>query len=133
MDRLADWLWNSNGNDWQTSCLAMSDRLARLLLLRDYNTRVVLIGTMFLGIAAGLLGVYLLLRRRVLIGDAISHATLPGIALAYLWTVSAGAEKSLATLLVGAAVSGTLGGAAVQVGPILSARRKEMETVCPCR
>ncbi len=117
MDLLADWLgnWlgNLNGCDWQTSCLAMSDRLARLLLLRDYNTRVVLIGTMFLGIAAGLLGVYLLLRRRVLIGDAISHATLPGIALAYLWTVSSGAEKSLATLLVGAALSGTLGGAAV--------------------
>ncbi len=33
-----------------------------------------------LGIAAGLTGVYLLLRKRALLGDAISHATLPGVA-----------------------------------------------------
>ncbi len=85
----------------------------RMLLLRDYNTRVVLLGTVVLGVASGLLGVYLLLRRRVLIGDAISHATLPGVALAFLWTATQGQEKSLALLLVGAAISGALGGAAV--------------------
>jgi manganese/zinc/iron transport system permease protein len=112
----ADWLTSATAAgcfDWHPSWLAMSDRLWRLLLLRDYNTRVVLIGTMLLGIAAGLLGVYLLLRKRVLIGDAISHATLPGIALAYLWTVTSGGEKSLTTLLMGAALSGGLGGAGV--------------------
>ncbi|MCA9180535.1 MAG: metal ABC transporter permease [Planctomycetales bacterium] len=82
-------------------------------LLRDYNVRIVLLGTTLLGVAAGLIGVYLLLRRRVLIGDAISHATLPGVALAYLWSTSHGQEKSLGVLLCGAAISGALGGIAV--------------------
>ncbi|MEZ6078724.1 MAG: metal ABC transporter permease [Pirellulaceae bacterium] len=93
--------------------LALSEALWRIVWLRDYNTRIVLLGTVLLGLAAGQLGVYLLLRRRVLIGDAISHATLPGVAIAFLWSVSLGQEKSLGLLLFGAAVSGSLGGMAV--------------------
>ncbi len=81
----------------------------------QYNTVVVLLGTVLLGIGAGLLGVFLLLRRRVLIGDAISHATLPGVAVAYTWTASSGADKSLLVLLIGAAISGSLGGMSVLV------------------
>ncbi len=96
-----------------TATLALSDALWRIIWLRDYNTRIVLLGTVLLGLAAGLLGVYLLLRRRVLIGDAISHATLPGVVIAFLWSVSLGQEKSLGWLLLGAAVSGALGGMAV--------------------
>ncbi len=88
-------------------------QLWRSLSLSDYNTRVVLAGTTLLGIASGLLGVYLLLRKRALLGDAISHATLPGVALAYLWTALIGQDKSLTVLLVGAAISGTLGGVSV--------------------
>ena len=37
-------------------------------------------------IACGLLGCYLVLRRMSLIGDAISHAVLPGLVLAFIWT-----------------------------------------------
>jgi manganese/zinc/iron transport system permease protein len=85
----------------------------RLLTLQDYNTRVVLAGTVLLGISSGLLGVYLLLRKRALLGDAISHATLPGIALAYLWTALIGQDKTLSVLLIGAAISGSLGGLSV--------------------
>ena len=89
--------------------------LWRLFTLQDYNTRVVLLGTVIIGLTSGVLGVYLLLRRRALIGDAISHATLPGVALAFLWSTSQGMEKSLPVLLVGAAISGALGGATVLV------------------
>lgn len=91
----------------------LEERLWRLLLLRDYNTRVVLCGATLLGVASGVLGVYLLLRKRALLGDAISHATLPGVALAFLWTALAGFEKSLLVLLAGAAISGALGGVTV--------------------
>ncbi|QDV21961.1 metal ABC transporter permease [Aureliella helgolandensis] len=90
-----------------------TNRILRIILLQDLNTRVVLLGTFLLGIAAGVLGVYLLLRRRVLIGDAISHSTLPGVALAFLWTTGADGSKSLPILLLGAAISGALGGASV--------------------
>ena len=51
-------------------------QLWRLLTLQDYNTRVVLAGTVLLGITSGLLGVYLLLRKRALLGDAISPRDL---------------------------------------------------------
>lgn len=85
----------------------------RALTLSDYNTRVVLCGTILLGIAAGLAGVYLLLRKRALLGDAISHATLPGVAGIYFLSYYAGVPRTLPLLLIGAAISGSLGGLTV--------------------
>src|SRR5690606_37344287 len=81
-----------------------------VLLLRNYNTALVVLGTTLLGIAAGLVGSYLLLRKRSLMGDALSHATLPGIAIAFAVMVSLGGEgKSLPGLLLGATLSGVAG------------------------
>ncbi len=86
----------------------------RVLLLEDYNTRVVLLGTTLLGVAAGIVGNFTLLRKRALMGDALSHATLPGVCLAFMLTTLAGGDgKSLPVLLVGAAVSGVVGLAAI--------------------
>ncbi len=106
---MTEWL-DVGASNW---CLLLESHLWRTFTLRDYNTRVVLAGTTMLGIASGVLGVYLLLRKRALLGDAISHATLPGVALAYLWTALIGQEKSLSVLLIGAAISGSLGGVSV--------------------
>jgi manganese/zinc/iron transport system permease protein len=87
-----------------------SDEWVRVLSLRDYNTRVVVTGTTVLGMAAGVLGCFALLRKRALMGDALSHATLPGIGLAFMFSVlSGGTGKSLAALLLGATISGLLG------------------------
>jgi len=84
--------------------------LLRVVTLRDYNTRVVLIGTMLLGLAAGIIGSFMLLRKRSLMGDALSHATLPGIGLAFiLMTAMGGDGKFLPGLLAGALVTGVLG------------------------
>lgn len=84
--------------------------LYRIVSLQDYNTRVVLLGTGLLGTLAGLVGSFALLRKRALLGDALSHATLPGIALAFLLANAWGVrEKSLGLLLIGAAISGVLG------------------------
>lgn len=44
---------------------------------------IILIGSL-VAASCGLLGCYLVLRRMALIGDAISHAVLPGIVVAYL-------------------------------------------------
>lgn len=82
----------------------------RVLSLRDHNTRVVVIGVGALGLAAGMIGTFLLLRKRALLGDALSHATLPGIGIAFLFMVAIGGEgKSLPGLLTGATVAGLLG------------------------
>lgn len=54
--------------------------------------------------SAALLGSFLVLRKMAMLGDAISHAVLPGIVVAFLVS---GHRESIA-LLIGAAVSGLL-------------------------
>ena len=90
------------------------DEVMGVLLLRDYNTRLVVLSTVVLGAAGGLVGVFLLLRKRSLMGDALSHATLPGIGVAFMVMAALGGDgKWLPGLLAGAAVSGLAGVAAV--------------------
>jgi manganese/zinc/iron transport system permease protein len=71
-------------------------------LFSDYTLRVVALGAATLGVVSGALGAFAVLRRQSLLGDAISHAALPGIVLAFVVT---GAKAPLA-LLVGAALAG---------------------------
>jgi manganese/zinc/iron transport system permease protein len=61
----------------------------------SYNTLVVLLGTGLLGLAAGLVGTFAVLRQRALVGDALAHAALPGLSLAFLVV----GERSLPALL----------------------------------
>ncbi|MBM7649175.1 manganese/zinc/iron transport system permease protein [Bacillus ectoiniformans] len=70
----------------------------------DATIQWVLTGSLLLGLASGVLGSFALLRKQSLIGDAMAHATLPGICLAFLVT----GEKSLPLFLISAAVSGLL-------------------------
>jgi manganese/zinc/iron transport system permease protein len=71
-------------------------------LVSDYTIRTVALGAAVLGIVSGTLGCYAVLRRQALLGDAMSHAALPGIALAFLLT----GVRELSVLLLGAAVAG---------------------------
>ncbi len=71
----------------------------------DYNTRIVLIGTVMLGVSSGVIGSFAVLRRRALMGDALAHAALPGICIAYLVV----GRRHFAAFLLGALVTGTLG------------------------
>lgn len=64
---------------------------------------IILTGTLTAS-ASGLLGCYLLLRKLSLLGDAISHAVLPGIFLAY-WLSG---TRASGYMLVGAALFGML-------------------------
>ncbi len=87
------------------------DVVHRTLLLRDYNTRIVAIGTTTLGIAAGIVGVFMLLRKRSLLGDVVSHSTFPGIAIGFLVMemIEPGHGKWLPGLLLGALLAGLAG------------------------
>jgi manganese/zinc/iron transport system permease protein len=80
-------------------------------LLFDYTLRTVALGAATLGIVSGALGTYAVLRGQSLLGDAVSHAALPGIALAFLLTGS----KAPFVLVVGAALAGWVGTLAVMV------------------
>ena len=52
----------------------------------SFTARNVLIGATLLGALGGTLGSFALLRRQSLLGDALAHAALPGVCLAYLAT-----------------------------------------------
>lgn len=86
------------------------ESIVRVLSLQDYNTRVVLFGTLLLGSASGIVGTFMLLRRQALVGDVVSHAALPGVAIAFLIgeSISPGSGRSLKWLLAGAASTGLL-------------------------
>lgn len=71
-------------------------------LIFDYTLRTVALGAAILGIASGALGSFAVLRRQSLLGDAISHAALPGIVLAFLLTRS----REPLVLLLGAMIAG---------------------------
>ncbi|WP_299245595.1 metal ABC transporter permease [uncultured Aquimarina sp.] len=75
------------------------------LVFTDYTLRTITLGTAVLGAICGILGSFAVLRKQSLLGDAISHAALPGIAIAFLII---GAKNSNAFLL-GALVSGLIG------------------------
>lgn len=64
---------------------------------------IILAGSL-VAISCGLLGCYLILRKMAMLGDAISHAVLPGIVLAFLFT----GERDSLTMLVGAGSIGII-------------------------
>ncbi|KXK53030.1 MAG: metal ABC transporter permease [Chlorobi bacterium] len=78
--------------------------LLDFFLLRQHNIRVVVLGTMLLGIGSAAIGCYAFLRKRSLVGDAVAHAALPGVAVAFMLT----GVKNPAVILVGAAIAGWL-------------------------
>jgi len=71
----------------------------------SYNTLIVLIGTSLLGASSGLIGAYAVLRQRSLTGDALAHAALPGLCIAFLIV----GQRSLPAMLFGAFLSGIAG------------------------
>ena len=75
------------------------------LVFSDYTLRTITLGTAILGAVTGMLGSFAVLRKQSLLGDAISHAALPGIAIAFLLTGS----KDSNVLLIGALISGLVG------------------------
>ncbi len=50
----------------------------------DVNATWVLIGTVLLGISASVIGSFAFLRKRALMGDALAHAALPGVMIAFI-------------------------------------------------
>lgn len=77
----------------------MNDLIA---FLGDYTIQNVLMGAALLGIASGALGSFAVLRQQSLLGDTLSHATLPGVALGFIVVGS----RHLGSIMLGALISG---------------------------
>ena len=74
------------------------------LLVSDYTFRTIALGCMLLGSVSGMLGCFAVLRKQSLLGDAVSHASLPGVCLAFLIIRS----KNTEILLLGALAIGLI-------------------------
>lgn len=74
------------------------------LLLNDYTFQIVALGTGFLGLLSGVVGTFATLRKESLLGDALSHAALPGIGIGFLLIQ----RKELSVLLLGALIAGLI-------------------------
>ncbi len=95
---------------------AWSEVLRVLTFRAGYNSAVVLAGATLLGLAAGVIGTFSVLRKRALVSDALAHSALPGIALAFLWGVYWQSDaRRVPLLLLGAAISGVLGILCIQI------------------
>jgi manganese/zinc/iron transport system permease protein len=89
-------------HDAQTSVLGQS---LRFLRFQDPAVRFAVAGAVLLGISCGLLGAVLVVRRLSLVGDALSHAVLPGVAAGFLWSQT----KDPLAIFLGAVAAGLLG------------------------
>jgi zinc/manganese transport system permease protein len=71
--------------------------------------RRALVATLALSISAAPLGVFLTLRRMSLLGDALSHAVLPGVAIGYMVGGLSLSAMALGGVLAGMVVAGIAG------------------------
>ena len=89
--------------------VSFREQFTRFFSFRDPAIRHILLACVFLGINFGLLGSFVVVRRMALVGDTLSHAVLPGVAVGFLFTLS----KEPWAILLGATVAGLLGTALV--------------------
>ena len=80
-------------------------------IITQYSFIVVAIGTMLLAMATGIVGTISILKGQSLIGDAVGHASLPGIILAFMIS----GRKSSLILMLGAIVAGIVAFLLIQI------------------
>src|SRR5687767_4029865 len=85
--------------------MTISEQALRFFTFQDPSVRYALVGSILLGISCGLLGSFIVVRKMALVGDALSHAVLPGVALGFLWNMT----KDPVAILIGATIAGLLG------------------------
>lgn len=89
-------------------------------LLSDYTIQTVVLGACLLGVISGVLGSFAVLRKQSLLGDALSHAALPGICLGFIVT----GAREMGSLLLGALASGS----AAALVMLLLTRKSRLKT-----
>ena len=100
---------------------SLGQQALRFLSFRDPAVRYAVAGAVLLGISCGLLGCFIVVRKMALVGDTLSHAVLPGVALGFLfsgvdasglldWNFDVNSIRKNPTLIfIGAVVAGFIG------------------------
>ncbi len=81
------------------------EQVQRFFSFQDAALTHALLGSVLMGLCCGLLGSFVVVRKMALMGDTLSHAVLPGVALGFLWNMS----KDPLAIFVGATLAGLLG------------------------
>jgi ABC-type Mn2+/Zn2+ transport system permease subunit/Mn-dependent DtxR family transcriptional regulator len=90
---------------------SIGEQIVRFFTFRDPALRYALVGSILLGINCGILGGFLVVRKMALVGDALSHAVLPGVTMGFLWNMN----KDPVAIFIGATVAGLIGAVAVNL------------------
>lgn len=80
------------------------ESLIEFFSFADANIRYVVFGSMLLAASSAMVGVFIVLRKKALVGDAVAHGVLPGICMAFLIFET----KNIVLLIIGAFISGWL-------------------------
>ncbi len=91
----------------------------------DFTLLTVMAGAGTLGIVAGALGCFTVLKRQSLLGDALAHAALPGVCLAFLFGSAVGIDPRHPLLLLGGALLTAWLGTLVILGITRTTRLKQ--------
>ena len=70
-----------------------------LFTFQDSSIAFVVIGITLLGLGSAYVGTYSFLDKKALLGDAISHAVLPGVVMAYILGIPFGIGAFVAAML----------------------------------
>jgi ABC-type Mn2+/Zn2+ transport system permease subunit/Mn-dependent DtxR family transcriptional regulator len=90
---------------------SFSERALEFFRFTDPAARWALAGCVLLGACCGMMGSFLVVRRLAMMGDALAHAVLPGVALGFLWNLS----KDPLAIFLGAVAAGLLGAGTVRL------------------
>jgi manganese/zinc/iron transport system permease protein len=83
----------------------LSEQVIRFFSFQDPSVRYAVFGIVLLGLSCGITGSFVVVRKMALLGDTLSHAVLPGVALGFMWNMS----KDPLAILLGATAAGILG------------------------
>src|SRR5690554_5973470 len=78
------------------------ENLIEFFSFSDANIRFVVFGSMLLAASSAMVGVFIVLRKKALVSDAVSHGVLPGICASFLIFET----KNIVLLIIGAFISG---------------------------
>ena len=107
---IAAGVWSASGaRIGELSETSIRTQAWRFFTFQDPSVRYALAGSLLLGLSCGLLGSFIVVRKMALVGDTLSHAVLPGVAVGFLWDMS----KDPLAIFVGATVAGVLGSTVV--------------------
>lgn len=83
----------------------IGEQAARFFSFQDPAVRYAVAGSILLGITCGMLGSFIVVRKMALVGDTLSHAVLPGVAMGFMWNMT----KSPVAIFIGATIAGLIG------------------------